>query len=108
MRRRERFAADDEDAERFFAQPFDCGEEREHVPVAVAAVDLADLAIAIAGRLIDVRLDFPEQRDLLHRLRRSTGRARGTGERVLAAGRAAESDGVVEIAIDDVERERLA
>src|SRR3954447_6028356 len=63
MRGRERFTAQDVDRALLAAQPFECGGERQQVPVAMTAINFRDRSIAIGARLVDVRLDLPDQRD---------------------------------------------
>src|SRR5216684_3017707 len=89
------------------AQPANGGGESDEVPVAMAAEDPGNVAVAVAGRLVDVRLHLPDQGDGALSVNRAAGLAGGAGEGVLLAGRQGQRQRVAEVGGDDVEGDRL-
>ncbi|MFP5246518.1 MAG: hypothetical protein ACLGH0_07465, partial [Thermoanaerobaculia bacterium] len=103
MRRRERRAAENERRRLLSAQPFQRGGERHEVPVAVAAIHLRKGSIALARRLVDVRLHFPQQRDIARAVEGARGLTDGSGNRVLLPRRLADRNRIRKLGCNEIE-----
>ena len=104
--RDQRFAAKNVDAELLRSQPVERRNEGDDVPVAMLPKKLGDVAIAFAGRLKDIRLNLPDQRQPALAVDRATRLAHGPGQCVLLSLRLSDGDRIVEIGRNQVEGDR--